>query len=139
MKLVISLTFVILSFCATLPAVAQGSKPSDTYKQFLARCYWAKQLTDMTPYLCATWRDHAESLTGVERQNEFKRLKNTYVAKFRLIKEEVIEDRAFIEGEGIAASGGRRCQAHVRVQMIRDQGGTWKILYTHWASTVKGK
>lgn len=79
-----------------------------------------------------------ESLTGQEQIDCFKKYKRSYVAKFKVIKEEVVEDRAFIEGEGIALELGRRVKAHVRVQMVRE-GGAWKIMFTTWSGTVYGR
>jgi len=120
-----------------MPASAT-SKPSEAYKQFLVRLYWAKSLKDFTYCMQESTRTHMESLTGQEAIDCFKKYKRGYVAKFRLIKEEVVEDRAFIEGEGIGVDLGQRVKAHVRAQMVRE-GGAWKVMFTNWSGTVYGR
>jgi hypothetical protein len=125
-------------FAPSMPADAQAAKPSDAYKVFLARLYWAKQLKDFTYTLQESTRDHLESLTGQEARDAFIKYKRMYVAKFRVIKEEVVEDRAFIEGEGIAVESGQRVKAHVRAQMLRE-GGAWKVMFTNWSGTIYGR
>lgn len=123
---------------AEAPAGAQASKPSDAYKHFLVRVYWAKKLKDFTHCFQESTRTHMESLTGQEAIDCFKRYKKSYVANFKLIKEEVVEDRAFIEGEGIAMERGQRVKAHVRAQMVRE-GGSWKVMFTNWSGTIYGR
>lgn len=78
-----------------------------------------------------------ESLTGQEAIDCFKNYKRSYVAKFRVLREEVVEERGFIEGEGIGAVDGKRVSAHVRAQMIRE-GGSWKVYETYWGGTKYG-
>ena len=122
---------------ACTPADAQASKPSDAYKHFLVRLYWAKQLKDFSGCMQETTRMHMESLTGQEAIDCLKKYKRGYVAKFRVLREEVIDERAFIEGEGIGADVGKRVAAHVRAQMVRE-GGSWKVYETTWSGTVYG-
>jgi hypothetical protein len=142
MKLRLITFSLVLAFgillTVSISADAQGTKPSDAYKQFLVKLYWAKQLKDFTWCMQETTRIHMESLTGQEAIDCFKKYKRGYVAKFRLIKEEVVDDRAFIEGEGIGADLGRRVKAHVRAQMVRE-GGMWKVMHTNWSGTVYGR
>jgi hypothetical protein len=132
------LAIVTCVLAISSPADAQASKPSDAYKQFLARLYWAKQLKDFTFCMQESTRTHMESLTGQEARDVFLRYKRSYVAKFKVIKEEVVEDRAFIEGEGIAVESGQRVKAHVRAQMVRE-GGAWKVMFTNWSGTIYGR
>lgn len=132
------LALVTCVFATSSPVDAQASKPSDAYKQFLARLYWAKQLKDFTFCMQESTRTHMESLTGQEARDAFLRYKRSYVAKFKVIKEEVVEDRAFIEGEGIAVESGQRVKAHVRAQMVRE-GGAWKVMFTNWSGTIYGR
>jgi hypothetical protein len=136
--IIVSLVLAIGLLLPGLPVDAQASKPSDAYKQFLVRLYWAKQLKDFTYCMQESTRTHMESLTGQEAQDYFKRYKKSYVAKFRVIKEEVVDDRAFIEGEGIAVESGQRVKAHVRAQMVRE-GGAWKVMFTNWSGTIYGR
>ncbi|MDZ4836123.1 MAG: hypothetical protein SGJ27_20285 [Candidatus Melainabacteria bacterium] len=139
MKLPLITLSLFLAFALFLPesypAQAQASKPSDAYKQFLVKLYWAKSLKDFSPCMQESTRTHMDSLTGQEAIDCFKKYKRGYVAKFRVIREEVVEERGFIEGDGIGADLGQRVKAHVRAQMVRE-GGTWKVMQTNWSGTV---
>src|SRR5579883_608833 len=114
-----------LSFLAS-PSLATGGKPSDMYRAYLTKLYYAKSIKDIAPCFFQPMRDHFNSLVGEEAAAELKDWKQNYVARFKLIKEEVVNDRAFIEGSGIAMASGHRVAAHVRAEMYRENG-TWKV------------
>lgn len=136
--IVLSIALAIGLLLPCQPVDAQASKPSAAYKQFLARLYYAKQIKDFSFCMQERTRNHMESLTGDEAADTFKRYKKSYVAQFKVIKEEVVDDRGFIEGEGIAVENGQRVKAHVRAQMIRE-GGAWKVMFTNWSGTIYGR
>ena len=126
---------LLLSMLQPQAACAQ-SKPSDAYKQFLHRIYYARDITDFASLLEEGQGKHALSLKGQERRSCLLKYKRSYVAKFRVIKEDVVDtDRAFIIGEGYAKANGQITRVDVRVQMIR-QYGHWRVKKTLWTGSV---
>ncbi|MBX9671271.1 MAG: hypothetical protein K2X93_27025 [Candidatus Obscuribacterales bacterium] len=119
------------------PVEATG-KPSEVYRQFLVRLYWAKSCRDFSPYLIEVTRDHLESISGQEAYDQLVRFKQGYVAKFRVTNEVVMDDHAFINGEGIGLDQGRRIKAHVKVTMQKENG-FWKVKYTTWTGVIYGR
>lgn len=129
------MTALFVTLLMVSPPALANAKPSDAYKQYLAKLYYARSMKDIAPLFSSNQREHFESLVGEEAANELKNWKKGYVAKFRVIKEEIIDDRAFIEGDGIGLEQGRRIKAHVRVQMHRENGH-WKVMFTVWSGTI---
>lgn len=126
---------VLLLTAAPQVMSAGGARPNDQYRAYLQALYWAKELRQFSPYLCERTRTNLESLSGQERQDAFKRWKKGYVAKFKLVREEVVGDLAFIEGTGLGLEFGQITPAKVRVEMIMENG-TWKIKHQVWTGAI---
>ncbi len=127
---------LVLSLMGT--AVEATGKPSEVYRQFLVKLYWAKSCKDFAPYLIEMTRNHLETITGQEAYDQLIRFKHGYVAKFRVTNEVVMDEHAFINGEGIAMEQGRRVKAHVKVTMQKENG-FWKVKYTTWTGVIYGR
>ncbi|MCW5822518.1 MAG: hypothetical protein KIT34_06920 [Cyanobacteria bacterium TGS_CYA1] len=136
-KLLVSVLTLLIMLTAMAPQVtaAGGARPNDQYRAYLQALYWAKELRQFSPYLCERTRNNLESLDGRERQDAFKRWKKGYVAKFKLVREEIVGDLAFIEGTGIGLEFGQLTPAKVRVEMIMENG-TWKIKHQVWTGSI---
>lgn len=129
------LAMVAFSF-STMPALAGGFKPSDIYKQYLARVYYARSLYDVAPYFINRTRNNMLSLEGEAAQKQLEKLKKSYIGKFTVKKEEVVGDMAFIEATGYAKDWGQVTKATVRVEMLRESGA-WKIKHHSWSGKVR--
>ena len=129
------LAMVAFSF-STMPALAGGFKPSDIYKQYLARVYYARSLYDVAPYFVDRTRNNMLSLQGEAAQKQLEKLKKSYIGKFTVKKEEVVGDMAFIEATGYAKDWGQVTKATVRVEMLRESGA-WKIKHHSWSGKVR--
>lgn len=110
-------------------------KPSDVYRQYLNHVYYAKSVHQIESYFMEPTRKNLENLRGELADAALKRYKRSYIANFKVIKEEVVGDMAFIEAEGLASDWGQVCHAKVRVEMIRESGA-WKIKHQVWQGVV---
>lgn len=128
---------LLILLMASAPQVmaAGGARPNDQYRAYLQALYWAKEVRQFSPFLCERTRNNIESLEGRERLEAFKRWKKGYVAKFKLVREEIVGDLAFIEGTGIGLEYGQLTPAKVRVEMIMENG-TWKIKHQVWTGSI---
>lgn len=128
--LLLSITFLIGQ-----DAKARAFKPSDIYKQYLARVYYARSLEDVIPYFIERTRMNMRSLTSEQAAAKLKKLKQSYIGKFTVKKEEVVGEMAFIEANGYAREWGQITPAKVRVEMYRESGA-WKIKHHSWTGKV---
>lgn len=136
-KFIFSVLTLVLLLCASAPkAMAGATRPSDQYKAYLNVLYWAKELSQFSPFLMQRTRDNLESLSGQARLDAFKRWKKGYVAKFKLKREEVVGDYAFIEGTGLGLEFGQITPATVKVEMILESG-VWKIKHQVWYGSIQ--
>lgn len=135
LKFIFSILVLVLLQVTPNVLAAGGARPNDQYRAYLNVLYWAKELKQFSPFLCQRTRDNLESLSGQERVDAFKRWKKGYVAKFRLLREEVVGDMAFIEGTGLGLEYGQIVPAKVRVEMIMENG-TWKIKHQVWTGAA---
>lgn len=129
---------LIASGVLCLPASTAGFRPSDVYKQYLHRLYYATDYKQIAPYFQERVRERELTLGEDDQKRRLIWWKRGYVAKFRVLKEEIVPSEgsdytsyAFIKGEGIGVDAGQRVNAEVHVVMIMERGG-WKIQRTGW-------
>jgi hypothetical protein len=139
----IACTLVVTVF-ACLPAEA-NFRPSDIYKMYLAKLYYAKSFKDIAPYIIERTRDYELSLGADDQARRLKNWKRHYVAKFQLLKEEVVPSEgdvntsyAFIKGKGFGWEKGRAVPAEVSAVMIMERGN-WKVQWTSWTGLTSIK
>jgi len=142
--LLIASAFLVTTTGSCLPAYA-GFKPSDVYKQYLAKLYYATQMKDITPYMYERARDEENSLGPDDQARRLKWWKRGYVHKFQLIKEEVVPSEgstytsyAFIKGKGYGFEKGRLIPCEAMAVMIMEKGG-WKVQRTGWTAITSIK
>jgi hypothetical protein len=106
---------------------------------YLAKLYYAKHFKDIAPYFIKRTRDQELSLGANDQARNLKHWKRGYVAKFQLLKEEVVPSEgdvntsyAFIKGKGFGWEKGRAVPCDVHVVMITERGN-WKIQWTSWS------
>lgn len=126
---------LVALFMGTDMAKAGDFKPSEIYKQYLHRVYYARSVEDVAPYFCERTRMNMRSLEGEASTSALNRLKKSYIGKFKVVKEEVVGDMAFIDATGYAKDWGQVTKAKVRVEMIRESGA-WKIKHQSWKGSV---
>ncbi|MBK9144288.1 MAG: hypothetical protein IPM23_17465 [Candidatus Melainabacteria bacterium] len=135
----VSMAILIATGISTgLPVIQQALaafKPSDVYRQYLNHVYYAKSVHQIENYFMEPTRKNLENLRGELAEAALKRYKRSYIANFKVIKEEVVGDMAFIEAEGLASDWGQVCHAKARVEMIRESGA-WKIKHQVWQGLV---
>lgn len=131
----LTLTLLLVAFMVGQDAFARAFKPSDIYKQYLARVYYAHGLEDVIPYFIERTRMNMRSMTSEQADKQLKKLKGSYIGKFTVKKEEVVGDMAFIEASGYAKEWGQVTPAKVRVEMYRESGA-WKIKHHSWSGKV---
>ena len=116
-------------------AWADSFKPSDIYKEYLHRVYYAKSLDPVIPYFNKRARGSFYGMTAQEKDRALEKLKKSYIGKFEVMKEDVVGDMAFIEAKGYAKDWGQVTKAKVHVEMIRESGA-WKIRHHAWKGKV---
>lgn len=119
----------------TVQEAMAAFKPSDVYRQYLNHVYYAKSVHQIENYFMEPTRRNLENLRGELADAALKRYKRSYIANFKVIKEEVVGDMAFIEAEGLASDWGQVTHAKARVEMIRESGA-WKIKHQVWQGVV---
>lgn len=128
---------LLVTIVSCLPAHA-GFKPSDVYKQYLSALYYATDYKKIAPYMMERIRDEELSLGPDEQKERLRWWKRGYVAKFKLVKEEVVPSEgstytsyAFIKGTGYGWEKGKAVPCEVAVTMIMERGG-WKVQRAGW-------
>jgi|AGTN01.2.fsa_nt_gi hypothetical protein len=143
-KLLLTASALLVTISTCLPANA-GFKPSDIYKQYLAKLYWARQMKDIAPYMMERARNEELSLGPDDQARRLKWWKRGYVHKFQVIKEEVVPSQgssytsyAFIKGKGFGYEKGKLLPCEAMAVMIMENGG-WKVQRTGWTALTSVK
>jgi hypothetical protein len=143
-KLSLIASVLMVTAFSCLPAQA-NFRPSDIYKQYLARLYYARHFKDIAPYIMRRTREQDLTLGADDQARRLKWWKRGYVAKFQLIKEEIVPSEgnvntsyAFIKGKGIGWDKGRAIPCEVIAVMIMEDGG-WKVQHTAWTGLTSVK
>ena len=136
-KLIFLISLLTLAFIfAARQAEAESASPTDVYRHYLNRIYYAKNLKAVAPYFVERTRQYYEGLEGQAMLEELKKLKRSYVYKFVPTKEEKVGDMYYILGNGIAMDHGKRVNCEVRVELVLETAG-WKIRMHCWKGKMR--
>lgn len=133
---ILALSILLFNAFSPLPSDAKGRKPSEIYKEYLARAYYCKSLRSIASYFNERTRDYYLSLEGKRAENEIKKIKKSYIANFRVKKEQTVGDMHYIKATGLSSDFGRVVRCDVTVEMIRETGG-WKIMKHNWSGKMR--
>lgn len=143
-KLLLTASVLLVTSLSCLPAHA-GFKPSDVYKQYLAKLYYARQIKDIAPYMMERARNEELSLGPDDQARRLKWWKRGYVHKFQVTKEEIVPAEgstytsyAFIQAKGYGWEKGKLIPCEAMAIMIMENGG-WKVQRTGWTALTSVK
>lgn len=135
-------TALFLAVCTPLAMSisCQGdtsSGPTQVYKAFLSKCYYAKDARECAPYMWKPWREAFDKMSLEQRIQMMKWFKSNYIARVRVDKEEVSGDEAELTGKGWTSTGATIKACDFKVNLVREDNG-WKIKQHTYGGTIQG-